>query len=233
MFIKNIIKVSVGVSLVALLVGCGGGPGDGIGSIDLADYMPAESMSKTYDNYEKWSDEDERNSTSVEDVTVTEIDGNRVITIMSGAHEISKNVISDNNITSKRGRIDIATDRYVDLGDMYYDYTTTIHIDDTDANLSYQCTLEEHLNNFSIHEHSYSGDIYKSKCTMSLHDLHIDGTTYNSYYITYVYAKKDIGLIAEIGKHCYPYDGLEITDDRDLDSCPADKKAYSYKLLRE
>lgn len=233
MFMKNVLKVSVGVSLVALLVGCGGGSGDGLGSIDLAKYMPAESTRKTYDNYEKWGDEDESSRSSVEDVTVTEVDGNRVVTIMSGADEISKNVISDNNITSKRGWIDTATERYVDLGDKYYDYTTNITIDGIDTNISFQCTLEEHLNNFSIHEHNYSGDIYKSKCTMSLHDLHIDGAIYDSYYITYVYAKKDIGLIAEIGNHCLPYDGLEITDDRNISECPAGQKHYDYKLLVE
>ena len=233
MFIKNLLKISVGVSLMALLIGCGGGSGDSIGRIDLAEYMPAESMDKIYDKYEKWPAEEERNSLYVENITVSEVDGNKVIVAMHDGREVSKNVISEDSIKSKRGLIDTTTDRYVNLGDMYYNFTIHVHDEEVDTNVTIQCTLEEHLNSFSMHEHSYSGDIYKSKCVLFFEDLVIDGTTYDNSYITYVYNKKDIGLIAEIGEHCRPYDGLQITDDSNLSECPEDKKDYAYKLLRE
>ena len=229
---KNLQKVLLGVSLTALLVGCGGGSNDGTGSIDLAEYMPAESMTKVFDNYDQYpGDAVENNWSSTEEITVSEANGSTVIITTTRGEEISRNVINESNITSS-GWLDLVTNRYIDLGDLYYDYSTFIA--EYDANMTYQCTLEEHLTHFEKHGYSYDGDIYKTKCIISIKDLHLEGDTYyDLYYTLYSYVKKDIGLIAEIGDHCYPYDGMKVTDDRNLAECQDDRKGHNYKFLRE
>lgn len=232
MLVKNLLKVLSGVSLLAFLTGCSGEPGDGIGSVDLSQYMPKTSMTKVFDQYDQWpGDGSEENRTYTEVITVSDVNGNRVIVTTHDGREISKNVINENNITSLSGWIDTVTDRYIDLGDMYYDYHT--HVDDLNANMTYQCTLEANLTHFEMHDHSYSGDIYKNKCIMSFKDIPTGDERHDSYSIVYSYVEKDIGLIAEIGDHCYPYDRLSLTDDRNLSDCPDDKKGHSYKFLRE
>jgi hypothetical protein len=193
-----------------LLSACGNYTGDGIGEIDLSEYMPSENMDKVY-RIVKGDDTSDINTTILHRVSRNTIDGHAEIQTKEDGWIIKKSTINDINIstwdytkTIPQVGVRTITDRYVDIGDRIFESCFADALIDTMTKEGYD-------------RYTYDGDILKIKCGYGNH-------------ISYSYLMRGIGVIAEISDDCMSADGARV-ESSETDTCPAERRRHTYKFL--
>lgn len=209
-FTNKFIQGTLLISGIFLLSACGNFTGDGIGEIDLSEYMPVEDMDKVY-RIVKGDDSVDINTTILHRVTLHTVDGNTVIETKEDIWTIKKSTISDINIstwdytkTIPSVGVRTITDRYVDIGDRIFDSCFADGLIDTMTKDGYE-------------GYTYDGDILKIKCD-------------NGNIISYSYLMRGIGVVAEIHDYCMSADGADV-ESSEIDTCPAERRKHHYKFL--
>ena len=229
-----------------LLTACGSSSsnkGDGRGSIDLADYFPAKSMTKTFSTVERDGDDVEKSHYD----EIIEVVGNTITTTVEG--EVwDKTTITDKNITTEDdGEIE-SMYRHVDLGDRFYsrkiEESEDTPLGKVTRSLTHVCTIKYKEDRFEKDDNVYTGDLLKVECldkgTVNL-DLKPSLSGYVSddlngshdYYDTsYFYLKKGLGEVAAINDDCVINSKLpgEIIDDRKSGEACATEQNYEYEF---
>lgn len=226
------------LSVLAIgLMGCGGGSSGG-NSIDLADYMPKENMLKSYNEKKKYLDGHIESIDSIEIVTVSVVDGYRVVTQQEEG-SLDRHIIYDNNISTYNSRNELTdvSERYADVGDTTVLIQDILFMNGERMDFTYECTVDEEINSFLENPDGtpfYTGDMLKIKCIMSIDDpVTIDGVSYNYSNTGYFVMKRDKGLVAKVDISCVVNSDNGIIDDNNLSACPANQIEYSIKLWDE
>jgi len=150
--------------------------------IDMATYKPTSSMFKNYIEKYKFKDEEEEHTEIIEEEITVE---NNVISIVTYTNDEDDDIdietisITEDSIKYEwnENKYKATFQRYINIGDISFKYKIT-------EDLYEECILVEKLSTFSHGGYTYSGDIIKEKCT-----------GYNS---SYIYSKKDLGLIVSV-----------------------------------
>lgn len=237
MFFRKMSSLVVLSVAVIGLSGCGGASGDGVGSIDLADYMPAENMDKHYEYTSKDADGAFTRDGTEEQVTVSTVDGHKVVIQREGL-SWKKSIVYDDNISTFNRANDLTdvTKRYADVGDTIMFLQDSFFIDGDRMEFTYECMVDEKINSLLEKEDGtslFTGDMLKIKCSMSVDDYveTIGGVDYSYYNTRYYVMKKDKGLVADLDLDCYinPANDMMVNDSH-LDTCPEDQLGFSMKI---
>jgi len=230
-----------------LLTACGGGSSssanDGKGDIDLKEYYPNESMTKTTSFVEKGVG----TSSHIETIEVI----NNIIITSINSIENERVTFSDTNITTAdlEDNETFSIYRHVDLGDTVYSktYTDTQNNDlgKITTNFNAKCKLDSKENKFEKNDHIYEGDLLKIECINEgeiIYDVKeailaagaatdLNGS-HDYYNKSYYYLKKDLGLVASIDDDCIPNTNLsDIIDDRKSGTeCASTDYEYEFYL---
>jgi len=207
-----------------LLTACGGGSSsssknDGEGSIDLAEYFPSESMTKTFINTEKHNNIIDKSHSD----EIIVVNGNTITTSIDG--EVTEEVVfSDKNITTTyfdkvEGNSIETMYRNIDLGDTFFSKNIEYGINDdlgtTSAKLTHVCTIKSKEEKFEKGDNVYRGDLLKIECLIEgeiIYDVKQDilnagiGTDLNGSHTIYnkssFYLQKGLGEVAFIDDDC-------------------------------
>jgi len=219
------------IGIALLIGGCGSSSSD-TKDINVTDYLPATSQSKSF-----LTTHDGSTDIYKEDVTV---DGNK-ITIKVDDKISRVYTVNDSNITVENGENELVAtfNKYLDVGDTLYTTPTTqkvenITLDDTilgtrTIETTISCKLDSQLEKFDDYDiATYTGDILKFKCTRDEEEITkveddlpsyinlSDGQETTAYDIYYFYMQKDKGIIAYIDNNCTitNENGNQVVDDR-------------------
>lgn len=247
-------KQYLSLALALLFIGCGSDntttqtlQNDGKGDIDLAQYLPTTSMSKTFSTVDRFGIQ----PTDVTTGTYTEIitiDGNKTTTTKNGKiTEIS--TITDTNITTLMINDDSNESksiyRHADIGDTVFtfnrDLNETTEAGKIDTTIEGACKIESQEKSFIKGDHVYEGDLLKLKCTNSgtltynikpelmalSQDLKDLNGTHDYYDTSEIYLKKDLGSVAEINDNCTQNSQIPILIDDRKSDC---NKTYYYEF---
>ncbi len=235
-----------------ILTACGGGDkknsssaNDGKGAIDLAEYFPSKSMTKTMAVVER-EGSDLRRSHHDE---IINVEGNITITTTIDTELTEKVDISDTNITTSdlEDNETWSTYRHADIGDTLYSLKNSESMDNDIAKITYNvnvnCKLKSKENKFEKNDNIYQGDLLKIECINDgsiVYDIKPEHTeivakdlngTHNFYDISYVYLKKGLGEVAAINDNCIQDGILGVIDDRKLDTETCKKEnVYIYEF---
>jgi len=255
-------KKYISLAVVALLLSaCGGSSSsknDGKGSIDLAKYLPSESMTKTFSYVER--DGDDVDNSHYDEII--DVKGDTIITTRD-ENVVEKTVISDKNITIISFDDDEDDDyeddyednfkeidsfyRYVDLGDTIFTkekrYTKNNDLGKVTINLNSSCQLKSKESKFEKNDHIYKGDLLKIECiskgkvVFDIKQTLLDAGvaqdlngSHNIYDTSYIYFKRGIGEVAFIDDNCVPNKKLPMVVNDKADSKECIKKQYEYKF---
>lgn len=241
------------VLAVALLTACGGGSSssknDGKGDIDLSQYYPNKSMTKTF--IETSKDGDNVNKSHYDEIiTVT---GNTITTTINT--EVSEKVVfSDTNITTTSFDAEEGNDvstmyRYVDLGDTLYSHNTIMtennDLGKTTIDLAHVCKLKSKETEFTKGDNVYKGDLLKIECISEgkiIFDVKkaildagaatdLNGS-HNIYDTSYFYIQKDLGEVASVNDDCITNAKLPmvVNDKAKTKDCVIEKYDYGFYI---
>lgn len=237
------------LTLAIFFIGCGSSNdsnqksmNDGIGDIDLVSYFPAVSTTRTYSTVNRYGVNltDVANTYSSEEIVVepnkvTTKEDNKITEIMTyDDTNITTLMVSDKNETQ-------TIYRHVDIGDTIATFQNDINesndLGKIQGTIDSQCIIESKENSFSKNDHVYSGDLLKVKCITQgdiTYTIKPDLLTYvkdlngthESYDVSYLYLKKDVGEVASINDNCIPNENiLNLVDDRQTD---CNQTLYTY-----
>ncbi len=233
MFMKKMNGLLALSVAVVGLVGCGGGAG--IDGIDIADYMPNQNMIKEYEEKKKVPGEVLTSRDIVETITVSTVDGHRVIVQEQGA-SIEKHIINEDNV-STYGNGDVlkyASERYVALGDITIFKQMTLPMLGDNRDITIECKIEDKINSFLTDPAGapiYTGDMILVACTIRTDEpVVLDGVSYNYDNHAYYVMKRDIGLVGRIDLNCYVDPDNRVIDDSNYDTCPAIKRGSNIMI---
>jgi len=244
-------KKYISLVVVALLLSaCGGSSSssknDGKGDIDLAEYYPSKSMTKTYSSVER--DGDDVDTSHYEELI--EVKGNTITTTVNSKLE-EKVVFSDTNITTtsfdEDGKEVYSTFRHVDLGDTIYSKKMTSSensdLGKITSNVDFTCKVKSKESKFEKNDHLYTGDLLKIECIdegeivydikQTLLDAGVASDlngSHSIYNTSYVYLKKGIGEVAFIDDDCVTNDKLSIVINDKAKPKECIKKQYEYEF---
>ena len=236
-----------------LLTACGGGSSssskhnDGEGAIDLSEYFPNKSMTKTFISTERYGDNSDKSHYD----EIIEVNGNTITTTID-AEVTEKVVFLDKNITmtsfdEEEGDEVLSIYRHVDLGDTFL----SEKIEDTQNNdlgkitrtVNQVCKIKNKETKFEKGDNIYTGDLLKIECIATgefVYDIKqtlLDagvGTDLNGTHAIYdtssFYLQKDLGLVASINDDCIVNSKLPmvITDQANPSKCIT--KQYDYEF---
>jgi len=237
---------------VVLSTGCGPSSkssiksNDGEGSIDFREYYPKESISKTFRLVERDGD-DVYNFSSIENIEVVD----NTITTTIDTEVVEKVVFTDKNITTSSfydGKTDIdKMYRHIDLGDTVFTAKVKSSIDNALGQVTttetITCKAKSKEERFEKSDHIYTGDLLKIECISEgtiVYDIKqaildagaatdLNGT-HNIYDTSYVYMKKDLGLVATIDNDCVTNSKIPgLINDKAAES-ECIKKQYQYEF---
>ena len=240
-------KTYIALALVATLFSaCGSSDSknnDGKGEIDLRDYYPSKSMTKTFSSTERVGD---KVSTRREDeiINVT----NNVITTTVDTNVTERVVFSDTNITltDLEDNEVYSIYRHVDIGDKIFskkiNSTENVTIGKITTAIEATCKLKSKESKFEKNDNVYTGDLLKIDCVTEgtvTYDINADSLDFvaddlngshpiydtSSYYIA-----KGLGEVAEIDNNCIPINGVPLVDDRKEGEECKDIKNYNYRF---
>ncbi|SFV59207.1 hypothetical protein MNB_SV-14-1761 [hydrothermal vent metagenome] len=208
------------------------------GKIDIAEYLPSNSVTKTFITKEKYySQEEESVSTYTETIS-------RKDNVLKYNYDNNNNTIvtinRDNLLVEWKDidsakKIEYKMNRYVNIGDTIGEwkdnYKDSGENYTTNSSIEYTCKLDDILNSFSHGGYNYNGSIIKEKCFMNTttnytYENNIQNTIKSST-ITYEYFQQNIGDIASINDICYDERGIEQTTE----GCTPN--GYDYNYLEE
>jgi hypothetical protein len=178
----------------------------------------------------------ERESVREYNTTVSDTHAGKVVVSRERGIEVKRDIVYEDNITSlsPMGGLDMTSDRYVNIGETFLHFSTVMDWGGgIRPTVTFECKLESKLDDFSFYGYSYAGEILKIQCIFSSTDVEIAGVTYHPYSLTYRYVQKGVGVIAEIEDHCAVDPGLELVDDRNLDTCTDTLRQHQYQFLEE
>ena len=244
-------KKYISLVVVALLLSaCGGSSSssknDGKGSIDLVEYLPSKSMTKTFSSVER--DGDDVDTSHYEELI--EVKGNTITTTVNSKLE-EKIVFSDTNITTtsfdEDGNDIDNSFRYVDLGDTLLSKKITFSenndLGKISTDLDFTCKLKSKESKFEKNDHIYTGDLLKIECIgdgeivydikQTLLDAGVASDlngSHSIYNTSYVYLKKGIGEVASINDDCVTNEKLPKVVNDKAKSTECVKKKYEYEF---
>lgn len=245
------------ISLVVvsvLLTACGGGEksstqNDGKGSIDLKQYFPNKSMTKTFSSVERDGD----NVDTSHNDEIIEVVGNTITTTV-GTQVLKKVVFSDTNITTTSFDAEDGDEveskyRHVDLGDKLLskkiNSSSNTDLGKITTKLDRVCKIQSKENRFEKSDHVYTGDLLKIECIAegeviydikqaildagAATDLNGSHSVYNK---SYTYVQKDIGEVASIDDDCVSNAKLPmiVNDNAKPEECIKEQYDYQFYL---
>jgi len=237
-----------------LLTACGGGSSsssnnDGEGAIDLSEYFPNKSMTKTFINTKRDGDNSDKSHYD----EIIEVDGNTITTTID-TEVTEKIVFSDKNITITSfdsGNTDEVDSmyRHVDLGDILSSRTMndkyTNDLGEITRTLKQECKLQSKESKFEKGDNVYTGDLLKVECITTgefIYDIKqtiLDAgaaTDLNGTHAIYdkssFYLQKGLGEVASINDDCIINAKLPmvITDQANPSECITKKYDYEFYL---
>ncbi len=242
-------KKYISLVVVALLLSaCGGSSSssknDGKGSIDLVEYLPSKSMTKTFSSVER--DGDDVDTSHYEELI--EVKGNTITTTVNSKLE-EKVVFSDTNITTTSFDEDgnYSAFRHVDLGDTIYSKKMTssknTDLGKVTTKVDSTCQVKSKESKFEKNDHLYTGDLLKIECIDEgevIYDIKqtildagvasdLNGS-HSIYNASYVYLKKGIGEVASINDDCVTNEKLPKVVNDKAKSTECVKKKYEYEF---
>jgi len=237
---------------VVLCTGCGSSSkssiksNDGEGKIDLREYYPKESIAKTFNLVERDGD-NVYNSNSIETIEVVD----DTITTRIDTEVIEKVVFTDKNITTSSfddGKTEIdKMYRHIDLGDTVLKDTraSTVNNDlgQIITTLTSICKVKSKEERFEKNDHIYKGDLLKIECISEgtiVYDIKqailnagaatdLNGT-HNIYDTSYIYVKKDLGVVATIDNDCVTNSKIPGLINDKAAEAECIKKQYGYEF---
>lgn len=242
------LKKYFSLTLTAILfTACGGDSSPsktlGEGAIDLYEYFPNTSMSKTFIETNRDGD----NITKTDYEQVINVTDNTITTTTT--EMVEKVVFTDKNITTtttENNETEINnTFRHVDLEDTIFtdnfEYNTTNDLGQITTKLNLICKVASKEERFEKNDNLYTGDLLKIECITDgevIYDVKqaildagaaTDLNGSHAYYDTsYIYLKKDIGEVAYIDDNCIFDSTLPMIVDDRKDSATCIKQQYNY-----
>ncbi|CAA6809568.1 MAG: Unknown protein [uncultured Sulfurovum sp.] len=194
--------------------------------IDLADYLPVSSSTKSYitkynsltssneETVDSYSESITRNNNTLEYIHNDDSNYSTIVTI------------NENNISSYSDGYEYknTTNRYANIGDPTWTYSYSAEGDGYATQTDETCIFEARLTEFTHGGYSYNGDILKEKCTM-VTTSDINGEERIETDISYGYFQKEIGIIADIDDDCVNQETF-VTED--TEGCSPNSYYYDY-----
>jgi len=231
-----------------LLTACGSSSSskknDGNGAIDLKDYYPNESMTKTFINTK--SDKAGKNKSHYDEIIQV---SDNIITYTIDTKITEKVVFTDKNITTtsiddNETEID-SMFRHVDIGDTLFskkmENSENNDLGKINIVLNTNCNLKSKEKKFESGDNIYNGDLLKIECisegkvTYDIKKTILDAGvatdlngTHNIYDTSYYYLQKDIGEVASINDDCIPNSKLPLVVNDKEETC--NTKQYDYEF---
>jgi len=233
-----------------LLTACGSSSSsskknDGNGAIDLRDYYPNESMTKTF--IKTKSDKTGKNTSHYdENIQVSD----NTITYTRDTRITKKVVFTDKNITitlidDNKTKID-SRFRHVDIGDTFSSEKTENTKNNDLGKISIvsntTCTLKSKEEKFEKDDYVYN-DLLKVECindgkvTYDIKKTLLDAGvakdlngTHNIYDTSYYYLQKDIGKVASINDDCVPNSNISMVINDKEKTCNTKNHEYEFYL---
>jgi uncharacterized protein YxeA len=242
-------KIMISLTILLLLVGCGGGSSKSKGEkIDLTNYFPQKNMEKRFKeiirngtNFEDLETEYYTESIAVSNVNQEK--GTRTITTTSNGNTKETTVINEENIVvTDEDNETITLNRNVHIGDTVMSETKKNSKEEEIGTITYDlkmnCKLQNKLTEFQKNDNKYTGDILEIKCitsgkidvkvkeSLAEFTSGVDGS-HDMYDVSYSYIKKDIGDIAYINENCVSEDDkMELPND--TKGCTVTEKEYNF-----
>lgn len=237
------------VLAIILFTGCGSSSSndaknDGTGAIDLAEYYPSKSMTKTI-SVVKRNGDDVTKSHHDEIIDVT----GKTISTTINTKLTSKVVISDKNITitDLEDNETMSIYRHVDIGDTLFStkkkITENRELGKVTLDFNGNCKIKSKESKFEKQDNVYTGDLLKVECiiegtiTYDVKPLLIDvvpkdlNGSHPYYNVLYSYVKKGLGEVASIDDDCISNAKLsEIVDDRKSGAECKKENVYEYEF---
>ena len=243
---KNYLMVALAITL---FTGCGSSSStdkknDGKGAIDLAEYFPSKSMTKTIIPIKN----DKTLPHYDEIINVTD---NKTITTTINTKLTEKIIISDTNITTTdfENNETYTTYRHADIGDTVFSNkekkTENNDLGKVTYDFNLNCKIKSKETKFEKQHKVYEGDLLKIECvnegtivydikpslmsvSKDLKDLNGSHPVYNT---SYSYLKKGLGEVASIDDDCIPNETLsDIVDDRKSGEECKKQNVYEYEF---
>jgi hypothetical protein len=234
---------------ITLFTGCGSSSSDdkkndGKGAIDLAEYFPSKSMTKTISVVERDGDDVDK----LHHDEIIKVTGQTITTTIDT--ELSeKIVISDTNITTTdlEDNETYSIYRHVDIGDTIFSAkkkeTENTDLGKITYNFNANCKIKSKESKFEKNDNVYTGDLLKIECItdgtiiydikpslISLVAKDLNGS-HDFYSTSYSYLKKGLGEVALIDDNCIPNgDLLSVIDDRKSGEECKKENVYEYKF---
>ncbi len=235
--------------LIILFTGCGGedstsSQNDGKGDIDMVEYLPSKSFTKTFMSIDRNGDEVQ---TMHYDEIVTF--GQNKITTVKDSKLIEEILFTDISINTtsfveEEKRV-YSMHRHVDLGDkLFLKHLLSTEITDlgkVSQDITQTCTLKSKEERFEKNDNIYVGDLLKVECIAEgqiVYDVkpsllaHVTPDLNGSHEyvnISYYYLQKDLGKVAEIDDNCIVDETLsEIINDKKSTADCSTVKHYNY-----
>ena len=234
---------------ITLFTGCGSSSStdkknDGKGAIDLAEYFPSKTMTKTISSVER--DGDSVNPSHRNEIINV---ANNTISTTVDTKLTEKIVISDTNITITdfEDNTTHSIYRHVDIGDTVFSAKKKKSENNDLGKITYDfnlnCKLKSKESRFEKNDNVYTGDLLKIECinegtvvydikpsliNVVAHDLN---GSHSFYDASYSYLKKGLGEVASIDDNCIPNEILSaIIDDRKSGEACKKKNVYAYEF---
>jgi len=240
------------VVVALLLTACGGSSSssssknDGKGDIDLTEYYPSKSMTKTYSSVKRDGDNVDTSHYN----EIIEVVGNTITTTVD-TKVSEKSVFSDTNITTtsfdEDGNKVYSTFRHVDLGDTIYSKKMTssknTDLGKVTTKVDSTCQVKSKESKFEKNDHLYTGDLLKIECISEgevIYDIKqtlldagvasdLNGS-HSIYNTSYVYLKKGIGEVASVDDDCVTNAKLPMVVNDKAEPTECVKKQYEYEF---
>jgi len=242
-FTHPLFQTTLLISGLFLLSACGGG-GGGTGSIDIAAYLPSDSMTKHYEVVSKYSPADPNRYTLEETISVAlnAIDGHTVIETETQEKTLDGLLIGE--VQSKQDNVyDLSVDssdfgdgldRYVDLGDSLFGGPKVLPAfitadDGTAVPIMLDCIYRSQPTELPVEGVDYGDDFLELECTMSSDLVTVGGEQRQFHVSNYIYYKRGIGTV--LAKSAWCEVDTQIRSDLNMDSCPEEKISYTLQLL--
>jgi len=241
----NIKYLSLTLALI-LFTGCGGSSSsskknDGKGEIDLAQYYPEKSMTKTFLATERDGEDSERSHYD----QIVEVVGQTII-FTEDTKEVRKVVFSDTNITITEDGEITSTYRHIDIGDTLFSekfeqIVSTVAVGKVITDMAIECKLVNKVEQFEHGDNKYKGDLLKIECITEgkvttevkaeLVDVVRDDVngSHTIYDKSYVYLKKGLGLVARVNNDCVPNADLPYVNDK-AKECTKEQYEHEFYL---
>ena len=248
---KKTIYMALAASV--LLTACGGSSSsskanDGKGDIDFKQYFPNASMTKTFISTDR--DGDDINKSHYDEIV--NVNG-ETITYTKDTKIVRKVVFTDKNITTtytEDNKTEVnSVFRHIDLGDIIFSNKESRIQNNAlgriTATLNQVCKVKSKEEKFEKGDNIYTGDLLKIECITDgkiFYDIKQDildaglgldlNGTHNIYNTSYVYMKKDLGVVATIDNDCITNSKIPglINDKASESECIKEQYQYEFYI---